>query len=274
MNLLKKLGNFVWSKAFLINFGSLILLYIIIIFSVQGCLDSRTHHGQKIEVPNLVGKNSNNAKSLLAGTLLKYEVLDSIYRPELVVGTIVEQDPESTDSSKIYVKEGRTIKLRVSKRTMLVEMPGLVDKSQRFAEGVLRNRDFGYSIEYKPSREAHGAVISQLYNGKEIAKGAKLPIGSRIKLIVGRNEAGIPLELPNLYGLTIVEARERVNNMMNMEFFVGSCVGCITSADSSLARVYTQSPEFEEGAIVASGGSITIVATREFVDSGEIQQPE
>ena len=274
MDILKKLGNFVWSKAFLINFGALILLYVIMFFSLQSCLDSRTHHGQKISVPDMIGKNSNNAKSLLAGTKLNHIVLDSIYDPSKVAGTILEQDPGATSSTQLYVKEGRTIKLRVSKRTMLVDMPGLVDKSQRFAEGVLRNREFRYSIDYKPSREAHGAVMSQLYNGENVAEGMKLPIGSRIKLIIGRNESGIPLELPNLYGLSIVEAKQRVDNMLNMEFFIGSCTGCLTSADSSMAKIYTQSPEFEEGAIVASGGSITVVATTVFVDSEESDPPQ
>lgn len=270
MNLLKKIGNFVWSRAFLINFGALILLYVILFLSLRSCLNSSTNHGQKIEVPNLVGKNSNNAKRLLAGSELNYVVLDSIYDPTKTEGTILEQDPKATSISKLHVKAGRTIKLRVSKRTMLVEMPGLVDKSQRFAEGVLRNREFRYSLEYKPSREAHGAVIEQLYKGKRIAKGTKLPIGAKIKLVVGRDEAGVPLELPNLYGLTIVQARERVEAMLNMEFFVGSCTGCESPADSAQARVFTQSPEFEEGAIVASGGSITVVASKNF----EGEQPE
>ena len=130
MDLLKKLGNFVWSKAFLINFASLILLYIIMFLSLKSCLDTRTNHGQKLDVPNLIGKNSNNLKSLMAGTKLNHVVLDSIYDPTMVVGTIVEQDPEPTSISKVYVKEGRTIKLMVTKKTMLVEMPGLVDKSQ------------------------------------------------------------------------------------------------------------------------------------------------
>jgi hypothetical protein len=82
------------------------------------------------------------------------------------------------------------------------------------------------------------------------------------------------LELPNLYGLSIVEAKQRVDNMLNMEFFIGSCTGCLTSADSSMARIYTQSPEFEEGAIVASGGSITVVATTEFTDSEGAKPPQ
>jgi beta-lactam-binding protein with PASTA domain len=262
MDLLKKIGNFVWSRSFLINFVALILVYIIAFFSLKSCLNSSTHHGEKIEVPDLIGKNANNVESLIPSTL-KYEVLDSIYNPTKVAGTILEQDPKPTVVSQLFVKNGRTIKLRVSKRSMLVEMPGLVDKSQRFAEGILRNREFRYTLEYKPSREAHGAVIQQLYKGKPIAKGTKLPIGSKIKLIVGRDEAGVPIELPNLYGLTIVEAKQQVDAMLNMEFVVGSCNGCITAADSSIARVVSQSPEYTEGAVVASGGSIIVIANKD-----------
>ncbi len=257
---LKKAGNFFWSKAFLINFTVLIVVYIGLYYGVQSWLHSKTNHGAEVTVPNLIGKNSNNVKTLLSGTGLNYEVLDSIYQPELVSGTIIDQDPKPTISSKIKVKEGRKIKLRVSKRTMLVEMPNLVDKSQRFAEGVLRNREFRYSLEYKPSSEADGAVLEQWYQGKKVAGGQKIPIGSKIKLVVGRNEVGIPLELPNLSGLTIVEARRQVEGMLNMEFMVGACEGCITPADSSAARVFSQSPEYNEGAKIASGGSIVVVA--------------
>ena len=274
MKLLKKIGNFFWSRSFLINFGALLVVYVGVFISLKSCLNSTTNHGEKIEVPNLIGKNSNNVKQLLAGTGLSFEVLDSIYAPSKTVGTILEQDPKSTLVSDLYVKSGRTIKLRVSKRVMLVEMPALIDKSQRFAEGILRNRKFRYDIEFKPSREADGAVIDQIYKGKTIEKGSMIPIGSRITLLLGRNEIGVPVGLPNLYGLTIAQAKERVESMLNMEFFVGSCIGCETSADSSIARVYTQSPEYEPRSFVASGGSITIVATKDFVVEDLLEQPE
>ena len=238
------------------------LLFYFILFQWTKCsLDSRTKHGQKIEVPDLVGKNQNNLKSLLGQSNLKVEVLDSIYDPTKIAGTIMEQDPLPTSKSEVYVKEGRTIKIRVSKRTQLVEMPDLVDKSQRFAEGILRNRSFKYRLDYRPSKEAHGAVIEQLYKGKPIAKGTKIPIGSTIKLIIGRDEVGIPLELPNLSGLTIVEAKQRVAGMQNMEFIV-SCPTCITKNDSLVATILSQSPEWSEGAIVASGGAITVYAEK------------
>ena len=259
--ILTKIKNFVWSRTFLINFAILIVFYVLLFISLDGCLSSRTHWGQKIEVPDLIGKNQNNLKNLLANTNLEYEILDSIYDPSKIEGTIVEQDPLPTSVSDIYVKEGRKIKIRVSKRTQLVEMPDLVDKSQRFAEGILRNRKFRYRIEYKPSKEAHGAVIEQLYRGKKIAAGTKIPIGSTVKMIVGRDEIGIPLELPNLVGLTIPEARDRVKAMENMDF-VAVCPDCLTREDTLSARVYSQSPEFTEGAVVASGGSINVVASK------------
>lgn len=256
----KKLGNFIWSKAFGINLIVLIGIYLGLYFGVQAWLKSTTNHGDEVSVPNLVGKNSNNAEALLAGTNLKYEVLDSIYKPDVVVGTILAQDPKPSAITGVDVKSGRKIRLRVSKRTMLVEMPDLIDKSQRFAEGVLRNREFRYSLDYKPSKEAHGAVLEQLYKGKRIEPGQKIPIGSKIKLVVGRNEVGVLLDLPNLSGLTIVEAKKTVESMLNMEFLLGVCQGCETPADSAVARVFTQTPEYTEGGTVESGGSIVVMA--------------
>jgi len=256
----KKLGNFIWSKAFGINFAALILVYLGLYFGLQAWLKSTTNHGVEKPVPNMIGKNSNNVKSMLNGTTLTYEILDSIYKPDVVEGTILAQDPKPTSITGVKVKEGRRIRLRVSKRTMLVEMPNLIDKSQRFAEGVLRSREFRYTLDYKPSKEAHGAVLEQWYKGKRVEPGQKIPIGSKIKLVVGRNEVGVLQELPNLSGMSIVEAKREVERMLNMEFILGTCQGCETPEDSAAAVVFTQSPEWTEGETVESGGSIVIMA--------------
>lgn len=263
MVFLKKLGNYIWSKQFLLHFTAILLVYYLLFVLLKCSLNSRTNLGEKIEVPNLIGKNQNNLENIFADLDITYEVLDSIYDPSKVEGTILEQDPEPTSVSDVYVKSGRVIKLRVSKRTQLVEMPGLVDKSQRFAEKVLLNRGFRYALEYKATQEAHGAVLEQLYQGKPIVKGAKIPIGSKITLVVGRNEGGVPLSLPNLYGMTIVEARNTVSRMSNMAFDV-VCATCKTSSDSLVARVISQSPEYSEDALVSSGTTITVVASKDF----------
>ncbi len=263
MELLSKIKNFVWSKTFAWNIGAIILVYIILFFSVKSCMNAQTNFGQKIEVPSLIGKNQNNLENLLANTGLKYEVLDSIYDPKKVEGTVLEQDPMPSKISNVFVKEGRVIKVRVSKRSQLVEMPDLVSKSQRFAEGILRNRDFRYELQFKPSKESPGAVLEQLYRGRPVEGGKKLPIGSMIKLVVGQKVGGAPTLLPNLYGLTIDEARMRLKAVGDFEF-IPVCQDCQTASDSLVARVTSQNPAYSDGALIMTGSTVTVVASKVF----------
>jgi len=271
MEWFKNIKAFVWSKHFLKHFGLVILAYLLIITITVFYLDSYTNHGQRIDVPNLIGKNVNSVKGQLEELDLQYEVLDSIYDPSKPEGTILDQDPDPTSLSLVPVKEGRIIRLRVSKKSRLVEMPSLVDKSERFAESILENRGLECRIEYRPTNEANGAVLEQLYKGRPVKEGAKVPIGATIVLIVGQNDAGEPVDIPDLYGLTLAEAQELL--MQTGEFtFVPVCADCITSEDSLAARIESQSPEYIEGITIPSRSTITVYATKDFV--GTIPEEE
>ena len=57
---MSKIKNFIWSKTFALNMGAILVVYIILFLSVKSCLNNQTNHGQKIEVPDLIGKNKNN----------------------------------------------------------------------------------------------------------------------------------------------------------------------------------------------------------------------
>ncbi len=265
MGLIRKIRAFVWSKHFLKHFGLVILTYLLVVSFVIFYLDSYTNHGQKIEVPNLIGKNVSTIKSIIEERGLEYEVLDSIYDPQKPEGTILDQDPLPTSKSLVFVKEGRIVRVRVSKKTRLVEMPSLIDKSIRFAESVLKNRGLEYSIEYKPSSEADGAVLEQKYKGSKIKEGQRIPIGSKIVLIVGRNEGGKPVQIPNLYGLTISEAKLRLSEIPSLVFNL-NCPDCMNSEDSSNAIIESQSPEFIDGVLSPSGTTVTINASKNFIE--------
>lgn len=257
MEFLRKLKTFIWSKHFLKHAGLILLANIIIIGITIYILDFTTNHGQKIKVPNLHGKNVKKIQAIVDELGLTYEVLDSLYFPNLPEGTIVSQDPRPTDSTDVYVKEGRIIKVRVSKKNNLVEMPSLLDKSERFAQSVLKNRGLKYKIQYKPTTEADGAVLEQKYRGQEITEGTRVPVGSTILLIVGKNEASAPVQIPNLQGLTISEVKVRLSGMSSLNLFE-TYINCLNAADSSSARVSTQSPEFIEGVLSPSNTTITI----------------
>lgn len=270
MEFLKKLRAFIWSKHFLKHFGMVILAYLLIVGITVFYLDSFTNHGQQIQVPNLIGKNVNSVRATIEELDLQYEVLDSIYDPSKAEGTILDQDPDPTSFSKVSVKEGRIIRVRVSKKSRLVEMPSLVDKSIRFAESILKNRGLKYRIEYKPTNEANGAVLEQRYKGRVVKEGMRIPIGSSITLIVGKNDAGEPTAIPNLYGLTIYEAKERLASLGSFGF-LPVCDACFTQEDSLAARIESQSPEFIEGILIPAGSTITVYATKNF--TGENQAP-
>jgi hypothetical protein len=264
MEFFKKLKLFIWSKHFLKHFGLVILFYLVVISVVIFYLDAYTNHGEKIKVPNYLGKTLNSVKADIEGLGLQYEVLDSIYKPDLPVGTILEQDPEPTDLSQLYVKDGRIIRFRVSKNKDFKQLPNLRNYQEVFAINVLEARSFNYIIQYKQTTEQDGAVIDQLYNGKSLQEGTWLPIGSTILLIVGENNAPEPVQVPNLYGLTISEAQQRLSALGNFEL-ITICTDCLTSGDSLMARVSMQQPEYLEGVNIAVGTPIKIFVSKDFV---------
>ena len=232
-----------WVKLILINLGLGILFYFIVIFSTIKYLDVYSNHGEEIAVPNLVGKKSSVAKMQLEEMGLSYEILDSIYDPSLPNGIVKQQMIEPTSISKVKVKENRIIGLRLSKKTELTEMPDLVFKHVDFAQGILENRGFSSRIQYKPTKEANGSVLDQKYNGKSITKGTRIPIGSEITLIVGQNEVGVLVELPNVVGMNYQDAMSLLGSK-GLESISTICNDCQTLQDTLSAVVFGQSPEY------------------------------
>jgi len=270
MELLQKIKEFVVNKAFLKSLLYIVLIYTVVVTALNFYLDSYTNHGEKIAVPDLKGKNIKAIAAMMEDLSLSYEVLDSIYDPSLAPGTIIDQDPRPTAMSEVFVKEGRTIRLRISKRTRYVEVPMLIDKSQRFAESVLKNRGLLFSLGYRNTTEAHGAVLQQTFRGKNLRAGQRIPVGSTIHLIIGRNEGGMPLPIPNLYGLTIFEAQERLLVMPTVSLF-SVCNECVTTQDSLAARINSQTPEYFDGGMMPPGSTITVNAVLNFVDTTRVE---
>ena len=257
-----------WVKLILINLGLGILFYFIVIFSTIKYLDVYSNHGEEIAVPNLVGKKSSVAKMQLEEMGLSYEILDSIYDPSLPNGIVKQQMIEPTSISKVKVKENRIIGLRLSKKTELTEMPDLVFKHVDFAQGILENRGFSSRIQYKPTKEANGSVLDQKYNGKSITKGTRIPIGSEITLIVGQNEVGVLVELPNVVGMNYQDALSLLGSK-GLESISTICNDCETLQDTLSAVVFGQSPEYIPEKTVERAQQIVVL-----INAGENQTEE
>ena len=244
MSVIRKLGSFIFSRYFLKQLGLIVLFYLELTLGLMRYLLFSSNHGEKIAVPNVVGKNAADAKGILEDLGLAYQILDSIYDPTKPAGTIVAQNPQPTALSLVYVKPGRMISLRVTKPTNFVEMPACVDRPLRFVQDILRTRGLKYEIKYELSEEANGAVMRQLFRGAEIKEGAKIPIGSTILLIVGQR-VDIQVEVPDLIGKDFVTAKAILDSMgIKVQY---GFTECYNQEDSLAATVYRQSPEFLPG---------------------------
>lgn len=259
MSIIKKLGNFLISKAFLINVALIGLFWVVLIWGVLRYFDSYTKKGEEVAVPTFVNNNVNDAAALIGQNDLKYEIIDSVYNPDLVEGTVIYQDPLPTDSTTVKVKKGRTIKLRVSKQTRLVEIPIVVSRSERFAKTSINAKGLRTRVNYVPSTEDQGSVIAQKYNGKPVTPGMKVPINSVIQLEVGEQRGQELVLIPDLTGLTIKEAEDRFTRNRSLRLFT-VCTDCMNAQDSLMARVVRQTPIASDSSKATAGSTITAFA--------------
>jgi hypothetical protein len=244
MKILKNIFAFVTTKLFIKQVGLLILCYLLLIGGTLLYLDIRTHHGEKIAVPNIVGKHIDDIEELLEESELDYIVLDSIYRPDVREGTIIKQNPEPTSRTKVFVKSSRIVEISLSKKINYVVVPDLLHKSKRYAESILKNRGLKFQFSFKISPNNIDAVISQKVKGRRIREGEKVPYGTVIHLIIGKASKEDP----------------------SVSLIIGDCVGCKTKKDTLRARISSQTPEFFKGNVRPPGSDIVIFLEKDFVD--------
>ena len=96
-----------------------------------------------------------------------------------------------------------------------------------------------------------------------IKEGEKIQMGSVVLLIIGRNEGGEPLQIPNLYGLSIFDAKDSVLKIKSLSF-ISICPDCLNYDDSLKARVETQTPEYIDGVLSPFGTTVTVFASPNF----------
>jgi beta-lactam-binding protein with PASTA domain len=259
MSFFKKLGNFIISRTFWFNIVLILLFWVGLIWGTLNYFDSYTRKGEEVEVPTFLYNNISDASALIGNSDLKYEVVDSLYNPDLVEGTVIYQDPLPTDSTNVKVKKGRVVMLRVSKQSRLVEIPLVLSRSERFAKASLNAKGLRTKINYVPSVEDQGSVVAQKYKSQEVVKGMKVPINSVIQLDVGER-AGVNLVLiPDLSGLTIKESEERFKRNRSLKLFT-VCTDCETAQDSLMAKVVRQTPVASDSSKAPVGSTITIFA--------------
>ncbi len=210
-----------------------------------------TNHGETINVPDLKGKTIEQIEEILDKSNLRYQVNDSSYIEGAVPLSVIFQNPIAGSG----VKANRKIYITVTAVSPpMVSMPELKEKSLKNAELVLKSHGLVLAgTTLVPSPYA-SLVIKQYVNDKEILKDTKIPKGTKIRLDIGNGSLTSEIELPNLVGFNIDDAKARLVEQ-------GLSIGMEKKEQVSgkiQGEVIKQKPEYRLGAKINTGESVDL----------------
>ena len=233
-NLIQKIVQKPLWQNILIGIGCLFFLLIVFFLSLGWI----TGYGKTAKVVSVVGQSYVAAQQQLESAGFEVVILDSIYVDSVAKLAVNRQTPEADE----IVKAGRTIYLTINRMVPpQVEMPSLVGFSLKSAELYLQSLQLKLgAVTYKPDF-ARNAVLDQLFNGVPIAQGVKIPLGSTIGLVIGTGVGGEETDMPNLVGLTFLDAK----NLLSLQHInIGSVLSLETIKDSATSFVFRQTPGY------------------------------
>ena len=229
--------KFVTNKPLWLNIVVGMLLLVVIVLGFFASLGWMTGHNKYEKVPDIVGQNIFAAKTALEAKGFRVEISDSVFTTEVPGLTITKQIP----LADALVKKGRTIYLSINRAVPpLIDMPSLVGYSYKSAELYLQSLglklgDTSYRADF-----ARNAVLEQLYLKQIIKPGTKIPLGSTVDFVLGSGVGSNDLNVPDLVGLTLSQAKSMLGSM---GLSTGSLVIMGSVSDSLNAFVVKQAPE-------------------------------
>lgn len=176
-----KSGTKFWTNIIL-----MVLVIVAIPIAALYMLDSFTHHGEKIEVPNVVGKSLYDAETMLKDRGLLAMVVDSVYDKRAPKGSVLEQTPKSG----FEVKGGRMIYLTVNLNgEPMVQLPDVVGHgSLREAVALLQSLGFKLTAHKPVIGRPKDLVLGVKQGARDVHAGETIPRDRALTLVIGGGE--------------------------------------------------------------------------------------
>lgn len=256
-----------WILKHLVLSGCAVLVLLFVLFTL---LKFITRHNQELEVPSFINMSVQQAEELARNHSMRLEVTDSVYINRMAPGAIFRQNPQAGGK----VKKNRRILLTINAMLpKMVSMPSTVGYSLRQAQSELLSSQLVLGKLIYVDDIATNNVIEQLYRGRPIAPGAKLPGESVIDLKVGVNRKDSAATfVPEMRAVPYRLVRERLAEYslnINKLFFDESVKNY---ADSMSALVYRQIPQASDTVQVELGTGVTLYLSKTIVPV--IEKPE
>lgn len=228
--------KFITRQSFFVNLLIVVGLVVLIIFLFFSSLDFITHHNDDVSVPSVTGKNIADATKMLEAQGFGVEVIDSVYIDTAVKASVVRQSPDAA----AIVKKNRTVYLTVNRTVApVVDMPDLRGFSFQSAQMYLQSLSLRLGdTTYRPDI-ARNSVLEQQLNGKAVAPGDKVSMGSSITLVLGDGVGNVLMNVPNIVGMTLADAR---SYLQSLNIGLGAIVPDAGITDKENAFVYKQNP--------------------------------
>lgn len=197
-----------------------------------------------IAVPDVKGKTLVEAEAILKDNNLDFTLKEE-FDAKVPTGTVIKQSPGAGS----HVKAGRKIQLTVSKGAEPGVVPDLKGKNLAEATEMLHAAKLAVgkvTVLYKEGA-AQGAVLSQ-----DIEAGKKVAAGTKVDLVVNISKG--QSVVPDLKGLTLSDARERLSSM-------GLMVGSVTTKEDSAPKGTVIGAEPEFGKVLSEGSVVTLIVS-------------
>lgn len=249
--------TYLGTKTFRTNILTAVATFIGFLIVIFYSLGFYTRHGEGIPVPKLKGLLIEDAVELLKSQGFRYEI-DSVYLMDKTPGMVVEQDPDPNTN----VKQNRFIYLTIITRSAPdVNFPDIMGKSFLEARAVLNNFGLKVGDTSYVSDVAKDVILETSFGGKQIEKGQKILKGSKLNLVLGDGMGASEVDIPNLLGLNLSEARMA---LMGSSLVLGNITyeGAIT--DSANIKILKQFPALSDSVSkVSIGTPIDVVLSNE-----------
>lgn len=269
------LKAFLKSRQFRLHLTLVVAFIALFVYLTLILLKVYTHHGKSLAVPDFYGLYESDVKMVASENKLRYNIIDSLFVPDAIPGTVISQHPDLDTR----VKQRRTIYLIIA--AMLpekVRLPSIVDISLRNAQSQLENVGLRLGkVEYRPS-EFLNLVLDKSLNGKPLPDDTILAKGTEIDLVVGKGLSNEKTSVPNLWGMTLEDASEA---LYAISLNVGAKIydqSIKNANDSVMAQIWKQKPNDVYGNLIELGSSVdlwlTIDKEKININSNEINESE
>ncbi|MBS7322733.1 MAG: PASTA domain-containing protein [Prevotellaceae bacterium] len=168
------------------NIVMMVLIIVAVPVGALYMLDSFTHHGEKIEVPNVLGKSLYDAETMLKDRGLVALVVDSVYDKSAPRGSVLEQSPKSG----YEVKGGRMVYLTVNlKGEPMAQVPDVVGHgSLREAVALLQSLGFKLTAHKPVLGRPKDLVLGVKQGTRDVHAGETIPRDRPLTLVIGGGE--------------------------------------------------------------------------------------